>query len=137
MDHEVPAWDRDAVGVNYVWRALADHVQARIAAGEWAPGAMLPGEREMSEEYGVGLGTFRRAIKELRERGAVTDSGLQGNLRRGEVTTIMVPAAGGDPPDAQASAGLIVAGTTSCIKLALCRASMPTPGLRSVYERSP
>jgi DNA-binding GntR family transcriptional regulator len=59
------------VGVQYVWRALADHLVARIAAGEFPPGAMLPGEREMSEEYGVGVGTFRRAIRELRDRGVV------------------------------------------------------------------
>jgi DNA-binding GntR family transcriptional regulator len=32
---------------------------------------MLPGERALAEEFGVALGTVRRAVQELRERGAV------------------------------------------------------------------
>ncbi|MFI1970356.1 GntR family transcriptional regulator [Streptomyces cinnamoneus] len=32
-------------------------------------GARLPGERDLAEEYGVAIGTARRAIQELRERG--------------------------------------------------------------------
>lgn len=33
--------------------------------------ARLPGERDMAEEYGVAVGTIRRAIVDLRERGLV------------------------------------------------------------------
>lgn len=50
---------------------MADHLAARIASGELPPGAMLGGERALSEEYGVALGTARRAIEELRDRGLV------------------------------------------------------------------
>ena len=32
---------------------------------------MLPGERALAEEYGVALGTIRRAIEELTARGLV------------------------------------------------------------------
>ena len=51
--------------------AMADHVAARIEAGELQPGARLPGERDLAKEYGVALGTARRAVKELAERGLV------------------------------------------------------------------
>ena len=40
---------------------------------ELPPGSRLPGERDLAAEYGVALGTARRAIVELRSRGlAVT-----------------------------------------------------------------
>lgn len=55
----------------YVYMQVADHIAARIAAGELSPGARLPGERDLAEEYGVALGTIRRAIEELRDRALV------------------------------------------------------------------
>ncbi|MEV0626020.1 winged helix-turn-helix domain-containing protein [Nonomuraea wenchangensis] len=65
----VPPFDPDAVAAEYKWRALADHVIARIRAGELPPGARLEGEREMAAEYGVALGTIRRARRHLIETG--------------------------------------------------------------------
>lgn len=64
----VPTFDPDADGPGYVYMRVADHILARIDAGELASGARLPGERELAEEYGIALGTARRAIQELRER---------------------------------------------------------------------
>lgn len=55
----------------YVWRQVADHIAARIASGELQPGARLEGERELAEALGVAVGTVRRAVEELRERGLV------------------------------------------------------------------
>ena len=49
---------------------MADHVAARIEAGQLRPGARLR-ERDLAKEYGVALGTARRAVKELAERGLV------------------------------------------------------------------
>lgn len=66
----VPEWDPEDK-TPYVYARLADHIQARIAAGEYAVGAMLPGEREMVPEYGVSIDSVRRALTELRERGIV------------------------------------------------------------------
>ena len=77
---KVPPWDRDAVGVAYVYMVLADHIAARIAAGEFPPGSMLPGEREMSDDYHVGVGTFRRAVRELRDRGIVVTLAAKGTF---------------------------------------------------------
>jgi GntR family transcriptional regulator len=68
---EVPPFDPDAVTAEYVYKRLADHVVARIKAVQLPPGARLEGERAMSEAYGVALGTVRRAIRELVERGWV------------------------------------------------------------------
>jgi GntR family transcriptional regulator len=61
----------DKTGPGYVWLMLADHLAARIAAGEWAPGERLPGEPALAAAYDVGGGTVRRALTELRARGLV------------------------------------------------------------------
>ena len=67
----VPEWNPDDPAPGYLYLRLADHIAARIAAGHYAPGAMLPNEREMVPEYGVSIDTVRRAVAELRERGLV------------------------------------------------------------------
>lgn len=67
---EVPRWDPEDK-TPYVYARLADHIAARIGAGHYAPGAMLPNEREMTAEYGVSIDTVRRAMEELRKRGLV------------------------------------------------------------------
>ncbi|MET7429659.1 winged helix-turn-helix domain-containing protein [Streptomyces flaveolus] len=55
----------------YVWRQVADWIAARIDSGELQPGARLEGERELAEQVGVAVGTVRRAVEDLRERGLV------------------------------------------------------------------
>ncbi|GAB1821102.1 winged helix-turn-helix domain-containing protein [Herbidospora sp. RD11066] len=68
----VPPYDPDASGpATYVYARVADHIAARIVTGELAPGVRLPGERDLAAEYGVALGTARRAIEDLRDRGLV------------------------------------------------------------------
>jgi GntR family transcriptional regulator len=58
-------------GPQLVYLAVADHLAARIAAGELKPNARLSAERDLAEEYGVAYLTVRRAMKELRERGLI------------------------------------------------------------------
>lgn len=53
----------------YVYVQVADDIQARIKAGQLQPGARLPGERELAEQYRIAYGTARRVIQELRDRG--------------------------------------------------------------------
>ncbi|MGW0920042.1 GntR family transcriptional regulator [Streptomyces sp. NPDC002755] len=55
----------------YMWQQVADRIAHRIEAGELRPGARLEGERELAEELGVAVGTVRRAVEDLRERGLV------------------------------------------------------------------
>lgn len=66
----VPEWDPEDK-TPYVYARLADHIQARITAGDYAAGDMLPNEREMVPEYGVSIDSVRRALAELRTRGIV------------------------------------------------------------------
>lgn len=67
-------------GPAYAYVQVADHLQARIEAGDLAPGARLPGERELATEYGVALGTVRRAMQEMRERGRVVTTPSKGTF---------------------------------------------------------
>jgi GntR family transcriptional regulator len=66
-DH--PAIDPAAPKLVYV--QVADHITARIAAGELTPGARLPAERDLATEYGVAYDTIRRATALLRDRGLI------------------------------------------------------------------
>lgn len=55
----------------YAYVKLADVIAAEIASGKLPKGAALPGERAMTEVHGLGIGTVRRAVAELRKRGLV------------------------------------------------------------------
>lgn len=55
----------------YIYEMMADHLAARIEAGELRPNKPLPAERRLAVEYGVSLGTARHATEILRERGLV------------------------------------------------------------------
>ncbi len=63
---DVPEFNPQGHELLYV--AIADHISARIDAGELKPGARLSPERELAAEYGVAYLTVRRAMVELRER---------------------------------------------------------------------
>ena len=67
QDH--PAIDPTAPKLVYV--QVADHITALINAGELAPGARLPAERDLATEYGVAYDTIRRATALLRDRGLI------------------------------------------------------------------
>jgi GntR family transcriptional regulator len=64
-----PRIDRDAPKLVYV--QVAEHITARIEAGDLAPGARLPAERDLATEYGVSYDTIRRATALLRDRGLI------------------------------------------------------------------
>lgn len=53
------------------YEQVADHIAALIATGELSPGAMLPNERQLAAEYGVSVGTVRRASELLERRGLI------------------------------------------------------------------
>jgi regulatory GntR family protein len=74
----VPAFDPRSA--DYVYLAVANHIAARIAAGELKSGDRLPGERDLAEEYGVALGTIRRATQELRDRGLARTVRVKGTF---------------------------------------------------------
>ena len=48
-----------------VFREIARAMTRRLAVGEWKPGAAIPSETRLKEEFGVAIGTIRRAVDEL------------------------------------------------------------------------
>jgi GntR family transcriptional regulator len=76
----VPEFDPAAEEPAYLYARVADHIVERIDAGELTPGARLPGERDLAAEYGVALGTVRRAVEELRSRGLVVTLPAKGTF---------------------------------------------------------
>ena len=52
-------------------RQLRDLMLARIERGEWSPGTYLPPETRLAEEYGVAVGTLRKALLDLAAEGIV------------------------------------------------------------------
>jgi GntR family transcriptional regulator len=77
---KIPDFDPAKVGPGYLYVVMADHIAARIDAGELLPNTRLPAERDLADEYGVSLGTARRATKELRERGLVVTVPVKGTF---------------------------------------------------------
>lgn len=51
------------------YRQVRDHVQRRIAAGDWPPGARVPSENELTRALGVSRMTVNRALRELTAEG--------------------------------------------------------------------
>lgn len=54
-----------------LWRQIAERLEAAILAGRHQPGAQLPTEHQMAEEFGVNRHTVRRAVAALEEAGLV------------------------------------------------------------------
>ena len=61
-----------------MYENVADHIEARIRAGEIPLGAKLPGEQALRQEYGVALSTVRKAMALLRDRDLVTTRASKG-----------------------------------------------------------
>jgi GntR family transcriptional regulator len=53
------------------YRAIAADLAAKIRGGQYAPGAALPAQRELSAAYGVTLMTLRQALRELDAEGLI------------------------------------------------------------------
>jgi GntR family transcriptional regulator len=62
------------IPLNY--RGIADDIAARIAAGEYPPGAKIPSYSQLAELYSVSISTAQRAVTILQERGLAV--GAQG-----------------------------------------------------------
>src|SRR5262245_62638072 len=55
-----------------LYRQARDRLVARIAAGEWKPGTLLPNEIDLAREFSVSLGTMRKALEMLEAEYLVT-----------------------------------------------------------------
>ncbi|MFN8053437.1 MAG: GntR family transcriptional regulator [Acidimicrobiales bacterium] len=58
----------DPTGANRTirYQVIADHLRQRVSSGEFAAGALLPSESELSAEYEASRVTVRRALEALR-----------------------------------------------------------------------
>lgn len=76
----VPPFEYVADDERHLYEQVADHIADRIRAGDLPPGARLPAERDMCDEYGISIGTTRRAVRLLRERGLVKTIQIKGTF---------------------------------------------------------
>lgn len=65
-----------------LYQQLANDLRARIRAGEWKPGELLPSESYLQQEYGLGRSTVRAALKLLRDEGIVVTITARGTFVR-------------------------------------------------------
>ena len=49
------------------WEDIRAEVLRRIRARDWPPGALIPGEEALAEEFGVARATVNRALRDLAE----------------------------------------------------------------------
>ena len=66
---KVPPFSPTPLRLMYV--QVAEHIAARIEAGELEPGTRLPPERDVAAEYGVAYNTVRKSMEILRDRGLI------------------------------------------------------------------
>ncbi|MET8124191.1 winged helix-turn-helix domain-containing protein [Streptomyces sp. NPDC005065] len=64
----------------YHYEQLASILEAKVRSGEYAAGTRLPGELILSQEFGVGSNTVRRALDILRERRLVITMRARGTF---------------------------------------------------------
>jgi GntR family transcriptional regulator, histidine utilization repressor len=53
------------------WEGVRTEVLRRIRARDWPPGALIPGEEALAEEFGVARATVNRALTALAEAGVI------------------------------------------------------------------
>lgn len=83
MTEEPPPRRQLPGGIGYIYAKVADDIECRIREGEFPPGTRLPGRGPLAAEYRVGELTVRRAMRELRDRGAVSAVDSRGALVTG------------------------------------------------------
>ncbi len=66
------------------YRQLADDLARRINTGELEPGQRLPSTRELMEQYGSANQTVQRALRLLRDEGAIKTVPSRGSFVVGE-----------------------------------------------------
>jgi len=75
MQMAIPDSPRQAINSPHrgtsLGRQVAQHLRSRIMQGEFTPGARMPSETQIAQEYGVSRVTVRTAVKLLESQGLV------------------------------------------------------------------
>ncbi|MDW3845253.1 winged helix-turn-helix domain-containing protein [Micromonospora sp. BRA006-A] len=79
-----------------VFRQLADLLRDRITSGDLAPGASLPSELRLAQEYGLSRTSVRQAVALLRSEGLVIVEPPRGTFVRAVEPTETVALLKGD-----------------------------------------
>jgi DNA-binding GntR family transcriptional regulator len=58
------------------WQRIAGDIAARITSGETPVGSKIPSQQQLIRRHGASLGTVKRAVEHLQERGVL--QGMQG-----------------------------------------------------------
>src|SRR4051812_19010192 len=70
-EDQIVHYHLDRSEVTYLYGQVADHLAERISSGDLVMNRRLPAEMQLARQYGVSLGTARRATEILRARGLV------------------------------------------------------------------
>ncbi len=76
-------WTPDRSSSTPLYLQIADHIERRIAYGEFPPGSLLPSERRFATQLGVNRSTIVQAYEQLRAHGLIegqTGSGTRVSL---------------------------------------------------------
>lgn len=65
-----------------LYQRLRDEMLGKIAAGEWLPGEAIPTETELTRQYGVAIGTVRKAVETLVAEGLLLRAQGRGTFVR-------------------------------------------------------
>ncbi|WP_372633657.1 PLP-dependent aminotransferase family protein [Cohnella sp.] len=87
-------WKPDRHSRQPLYEQIADHIEQRIAYGEFPPGSLLPSERKMAAQLGVNRSTVIMAFDELRATGLIeskTGSGTRVSTSKWEVAPKHTP----------------------------------------------
>lgn len=63
-----------------LWRQISERLEEAIADGRYPPGARLPVEAELAEQFGVNRHTLRRALARLSELGLIEATAGRGTF---------------------------------------------------------
>ena len=58
---------------------ISEAIARRITAGQWLDGERLPPERAMAAEFGVAVGTLRKALSRLQKQDLIRSKQGSGN----------------------------------------------------------
>jgi GntR family transcriptional repressor for pyruvate dehydrogenase complex len=76
---------------NRIFQDVVEQVQEAIVSGKLTPGALLPSERELKEQFNVSRGTLREALRVLEQKGLIQiKTGVSGGPVVKGVTTEQV-----------------------------------------------
>ena len=64
-DSAAPGRQTPAAQGGPVYRSIAQALTRRLAQGVWKPGEAIPSEAQLKAEFGVAIGTIRKAVDEL------------------------------------------------------------------------